>query len=124
MVVQREIRADDRKLLTAAIMKVAVLWGMTDDKLGAALSLPSSTIKQLRLEEAELDQASDGFENAQHLLRLARSLGAMLGSDESATRTWFSTYNVNLAARPIDLIENGGGLSAVGQHVEGHLNRV
>lgn len=119
-----EIDADDSKLLTFAIVRIAEFWDMTDTRLGLVLSLPASTVKRLRLKRAELDPASDGFEAAQLLLRIFLSLEVMFESDDVSMRAWLSTHNVDLAARPIDLIENREGLTAVGKYVDGHLDRV
>lgn len=123
MAVLREIRVDDSKLLTAAIEKIAEFWGITDTKLGTVMGLQHSTIKRLRLGKAELEMATESFEVSRNLLHLFRSVEQMFGGDDVSTRAWLSTYNVDLAARPIDLIETCKGLTAVSNYVGGYLDR-
>lgn len=115
---------DDGKLLTGAIARVAEFWGLTNAKLGAVLGLSPATVSRLRAGKAALDPASKSFEAGQFLLRLFRSLDALLGSDDMAARAWLATANLDLEARPIDLIDSFKGLMTVCDYVDAHRARV
>lgn len=115
---------DDGKLLTGAIARVAEFWGLTNAKLGAVLGLSPATVSRLRAGKAALDPASKSFEAGQFLLRLFRSLDALLGSDDMAARAWLATANLDLDARPIDLIDSFKGLMTVCDYVDAHRARV
>ncbi len=119
-----ETQARDGRILTSAIARIADFWGLTNAKLGAVLGLSAATISRLRAGKAELDPASKSFEAGQFLLRLFRSLDALLGSDDLAARSWLATPNLDLDARPIDMIDSFKGLMTVCDYVDAHRARV
>jgi uncharacterized protein (DUF2384 family) len=119
-----DIEAEDDRVLTAAVSRIADFWGLTNAKLGAVLGLSAATVSRLRSGQARLDAASKSFEAGQFLLRLFRSLDALLGSDDQAARSWLATRNLDLDARPIDLIDSFKGLITVCDYVDAHRARV
>lgn len=119
-----ELRASDGKVLTSAIARIAEFWALTNPKLGVILGVSESTASRLRSGKAELDPASKSFEAAQFLLRLFRSLDALLGSDDLSARSWLANTNLDLDARPIDLIESFKGLMTVCDYVDAYRARV
>ena len=119
-----EARADDSRILTTAIGRIAEYWGLSNAKLGTILGLSAATISRLRSGKTGLDTASKSFEAGQFLLRLFRGLDALLGSDDEAARSWLAARNLDLDARPIDLIESFKGLMTVCDYVDAHRARV
>lgn len=119
-----EVEEGDGKVLTTAITRIAEFWGLTNAKLGSVLGLSQATVSRLRSGRSELDPASKSFEAGQFLLRLFRSLDALLGSDDMAARTWLATPNLDLEARPLDLIDSFKGLMTVCDYVDAHRARV
>lgn len=119
-----EVEEGDSKVLTTAIARIAQFWGLTNAKLGTVLGLSQATVSRLRSGRSELDPASKSFEAGQFLLRLFRSLDALLGSDDMAARTWLATPNHDLEARPLDLIDSFKGLMTVCDYVDAHRARV
>src|SRR3990167_5922943 len=105
-----EVEEGDGKVLTNAISRIAEFWGLTNAKLGSILGLSQATVSRLRAGKSELDPASKSFEAGQFLLRLFRSLDALLGSDDLAARAWLATPNLDLEARPLELIDSFKGL--------------
>ena len=119
-----QIEPEDEEALTTAISKIADFWGLTNAKLGSILGLSPATVSRMRSGKAELDPATKSFEAGQFLLRLFRSLDALLGSDDMAARAWLVTPNLDLEAKPVDLIESFKGLMAVCDYVDAHRARV
>ena len=119
-----EVEEGDGKVLTTAIARIAEFWGLTNAKLGSVLGLSQATVSRLRAGKSELDPASKSFEAGQFLLRLFRSLDALLGSDDMAARAWLVTPNLDLEARPLDLIDSFKGLMTVCDSVDAHRARV
>jgi uncharacterized protein (DUF2384 family) len=119
-----QVEEGDGKVLTTAIARIAELWGLTNAKIGSVLGLSPATISRLRSGKAELDPASKSFEAGQYLLRLFRSLDALLGSDDTAARAWLATPNLDLGGRPIDLVDSFKGLMTVCDYVDAHRARV
>jgi len=117
-------QTDDDRILTSAIAKVADFWGLSNAKLGTVLGLSPATISRLRSGQTRLDPVSKSFEAAQFLVRLFRSLDALLGSDDAASRGWLAARNLDLEARPLDLIDSFKGLMAVCDYVDAHRARV
>ena len=119
-----EVEEGDGRVLTTAVARIAEFWGLTNAKLGSVLGLSQATVSRLRSGRSELDPASKSFEAGQFLLRLFRSLDALLGSDDMAARTWLATPNLDLEARPLDLIDSFKGLMTVCDYVDAHRARV
>ena len=117
-------KESDDKLLTSAISKIATFWGLSNVKLSSVLGLSEATISRLRSGKTFLDPASKSFEAGQFLLRLFRSLDALMGSDDDAAKSWLTSHNLDLEARPIDLIDSFKGLLTVCDYVDAHRARV
>jgi uncharacterized protein (DUF2384 family) len=117
--------APDRgSTLTAAIARVAEFWGLSNAKLGTILGVSAPTVTRLKQGTASLDPASKSFEAGQFLLRLFRSLDAMLGSDDAAAKRWLTTPNLDLGGKPIDEIDTMRGLITVCDYVDFYRARV
>jgi uncharacterized protein (DUF2384 family) len=114
----------DAQILTSAIGKIADFWGLSNAKLGTVIGVSAATVSRLRSGQAMLDPASKSFEAASYLLRLFRSLDALMGSDDGAARRWLVAQNLDLDARPVDLIDSFKGLMTVCDHVDSYRARV
>lgn len=115
--------ADDQAL-TSAVAKIADFWGLGNAKLGAVLGLSPATVSRLRSGQTKLDPSSKSFEAGQYLLRLFRSLDALMGSDDKAAKSWLAAPNLDLEARPLELIDSFKGLMTVCDYVDAHRARV
>ena len=115
---------DDAQILTSAVTRIAQAWSLSNAKLASILGLSPATASRLRNGQAQLDPASKAFEAGQFLLRLFRSLDALMGSDDDAARRWLVTTNLDLAAKPIELVDTFRGLIAVCDYVDGYRARV
>ncbi len=109
---------DESRVLTEAVGRVAMLWKLTNDQLGGILGLSPATASRLRSGGFALEPASKSFELGQYLVRLFRSLDAMMGSDDTASVAWLKTPNLDLGGRPIDLIRSIRGLGEVANYVD------
>ncbi|OAO00726.1 hypothetical protein A8B75_17605 [Sphingomonadales bacterium EhC05] len=118
------VKESDDKLLTSAIRKIAAYWCLSNVKLSSVLGLSEATISRLRTGKTFLDPASKSFETGQFLVRLFRSLDALMGSDDDAAKSWLASHNLDLEARPIDLIDSFKGLLTVCDYVDAHRARV
>ena len=119
-----QARKSDAQVLSSAIGRVADFWGFSNAKLGAVLGLSPATVSRIRSGRSVLDPASKSFEAGQFLLRLFRGLDALMGSDDDASRRWLAAANLDLDARPLDLIDSFKGLMTVCDYVDAHRARV
>ena len=117
-------RTDDDRILTSAVAKVADFWGLSNAKLGAVLGVSPATASRLRSGRTRLDPVSKSFEAGQFLVRLFRGLDAVMGSDDAAAQGWLGAVNLDLDARPLDLIDSFKGLMTVCDYVDAHRARV
>ncbi|QUS41210.1 DUF2384 domain-containing protein [Tardiphaga alba] len=109
---------DECRVLTEAVSQVALLWKLTNDQLGAILGLSPATASRLRSGAFTLEPTSKPFELGQYLVRLFRSLDAVMGSNDVGSMAWLRTANLDLGGRPIDLIRTIRGLSDVTDYVD------
>ena len=111
-------KPDRATALRAAIVRIAEFWSLNNAKLGIILGISPPTVSRLKRGTSELDPASKSFEAGQFLLRLFRSLDALLGSDDTASKRWLDTPNLDLGAKPIDKLDTMRGLIEVCDYVD------
>ena len=116
--------ADENRVLSQAVGRVAACWKLTNEQLGAVLGLSPATASRLRSGGYELDRSTKAFELGQYMVRLFRSLDALMGSDDQASMSWLKAANLDLGGRPIDLIRTISGLTAVTSYVDDYRARV
>lgn len=116
--------ADENRVLTQAVNRIAGCWKLTNEQLGAILGLSPATASRLRAGGYELDRTSKAFELGQYLVRLFRSLDALMGSDDHAAMSWLRSPNLDLEGRPIDLIRSIRGLGDVTHYVDDYRAQV
>jgi uncharacterized protein (DUF2384 family) len=115
---------DRAAALSAAIVRIAEFWALNNAKLAVVLGVSAPTISRLKRGTTELDPASKSFEAGQFLLRLFRSLDALLGSDDAAARHWLDTPNLDLGGKPIDKLDTMRGLIELCDYVDFYRARV
>src|SRR6186713_2981815 len=81
----------DGLLVANAVQRIAEFWNLTNEGLGQILGLSGSTVSRLRSGSWQFQPGTKSFELAQYLLRLFRSLDALLGSDDVAARSWLAS---------------------------------
>jgi uncharacterized protein (DUF2384 family) len=111
-------------VLTEAVRRVALFWKLTDQQLGAILGLSRASAARVRDGKLVLDPRAKSFEVGQYLVRLFRSLDALMGSDDQAARDWLRTPNLDLEQRPIELLSSFTGLSRLCDYVDAFRARV
>ena len=86
--------ADQNRILSEAVVRVAGCWQLTNEQLGAILGLSPASASRLRSGGFQLDRSSKAFELGQYLIRLFRSLDALMGSDDRAAMSWLKTASM------------------------------
>ncbi|QMW23924.1 antitoxin Xre/MbcA/ParS toxin-binding domain-containing protein [Sandaracinobacteroides saxicola] len=117
-------RSADDALISRAVARVAAFWHLTNAQLGAILGLSPASVSRLRAGAYTVKPGEKPFELALLLTRLFRSLDAFMGSDDAAARAWLATPNLDLGARPLDLLPSITGLIRVADYVDDHRARV
>jgi uncharacterized protein (DUF2384 family) len=110
--------------LTKAVRNVAQLLEIRQSALAHILGVSNATVSRLFAGAYVLSQdRGKEWEMAVLLVRLFRSLDAMLGHEEHA-RAWLNGENTALGARPAALLENVEGLVRVLHYVDAHRGRI
>lgn len=92
-------------VLTEAVLKAAELLDLQTRVLAAALGLSAPTISRMKNGKFVLERGSKAFELALVMVRVFRSLDAIVGGDAKSAQGWMRAENTILAARPIDKIQ-------------------
>ncbi len=100
-------------VVTKAVLNAAECLGLSGRQLGFVLGVSEPTVSRMRRGDFVLEVSSKPFELALHLVRLFRSLDAIVGGDQAVARAWLANENTALAARPLDLIQSIAGLMNV-----------
>ncbi len=106
-------------VLTKAVLRTATLLGLGLVGLGRVLGVSESSIARLSSGARTIDPASKEGELALLLVRLYRSLDALVGGDAQQRSAWLTSHNRALNGRPIDLIATTAGLVTTVAYLDG-----
>ncbi len=116
--------AADGEIITRALFKAAGHLAVKQKSLGRVLGENEATISRLKSGQKILKPASKQWEAALLFIRLFRSLDALMGSDDEASRDWLTSFNHDLAGVPSELIRTLQGLVHVVDYLDGFRARV
>jgi transcriptional regulator with XRE-family HTH domain len=108
-----EVKLSRGVVLTKAMIRAADRLGMSGKQLSEVIGLSAAQISRMKNGEAALSEASKPFELSALLVRVFRSLDAIVGGDESAIKLWMTSQNTALNGRPIDRMVSVQGLADV-----------
>lgn len=100
-------------VLTKAAMRAGARLGVSGKLLSDVLGISEAQVSRMRNGEADLSENTKAFELAALLVRVFRSLDAIVGGDEAAAKAWITSENTALGARPIDRMLSIQGLADV-----------
>ncbi|MGV8891368.1 MAG: antitoxin Xre/MbcA/ParS toxin-binding domain-containing protein [Burkholderiaceae bacterium] len=110
--------------LTKAVKNVAGLLQIKQLSVAKILGVSTATVSRLFAGTYVLSQErSKEWEFAVLLIRLFRSLDAVLGHGDNA-RKWLNGNNLALAGRPVELVETAEGLVRVLHYIDAHRGRI
>ncbi len=97
-------------VLTQAALRAADLLGLSNVELGRVLGISESSVSRLAGRTRLIDPASKEGELALLLVRVYRSLDALVGGDAAQRHAWLRSRNRSLNGRPVDLLATATGL--------------
>lgn len=98
------------QVLTRAVLRAADLLGLSSAALARILGVSEASVSRLASGARTVDPQSKEGELALLLVRVYRSLDALVGTDASQRQAWLRGQNRALNGRPIDLIQRTDGL--------------
>ncbi len=112
-------RPDPAATLAKATARAAAQLGLNGSALAAVIGASEATVSRILRGERPLAPQSKSGELAILLVRLYRSLDALVGNDEARRLAWMRSDNAALGGRPADLIRSVAGLAAVVAYLDG-----
>ncbi len=97
-------------VLTKALLRAAGLLGLSSAVLARVLGVSEASVSRLGAGARTVDPESKEGELALLLVRVYRSLDALVGTDASQRNAWLHGHNRALNGRPVDLIQRADGL--------------
>jgi hypothetical protein len=105
-------------VLTKAVLRAAELLELSSASLARVLGVSEASVSRLVSGARAIDPHSKEGELALLLVRVYRSLDALVGTDASQRKAWLHGGNRALNGRPADLIQRADGLVAVVNYLD------
>ncbi len=104
-------KAEKTAVISKAVINAAKLLGLSQAKLAQILGVSKSTVSRLHTDSYFLSPEKKEWELALLLVRLFRSLNAIVGGTAEDARRWLNSNNHALAdKKPVDIILSPEGL--------------
>lgn len=116
--------AERSAAISKAVSRAAGLLGLSNADLARAIGVSAATASRLRGGSYLLEPSTKPYELALLLIRLFRSLDAVVGGDETSLRSWMKTTNRALGGMPRDLVQTATGLVAAVDYVDAARARI
>ena len=100
-------------VLTRATLRSAGLLGLSNAVLAKAVGLSEASISRMSSGAKAFEVGSKPAELAALVIRVYRSLDALVGNSEEHRRLWMTSFNRALNATPKDAIQTAEGLVRV-----------
>jgi Protein of unknown function (DUF2384) len=100
-------------VLTKAVLRAAELLELPSNVLARILGVSEASISRLVGGSRTIDPTSKEGELALLLVRVYRSLDALVGTDATQRKAWLQSPNRALNGRPVELLQRADGLVGV-----------
>ena len=111
--IQIDTQPQKGKVVTMAVLRAADAMGLTAKRLAGVIGASEPTVSRMKAGVFVLDDKGKPYELAVLLIRLFRSLDAIVGGDATVLRQWLVNPNTVLGAKPIDKLQTVSGLTDV-----------
>jgi len=114
---------DPEHTLCKALFKAMDTLGLKQSALGRIIGLDRSSVTRLK-QRGTLNPESKEGELAAYVIRIFRSLFALMGDNEKAIQHWMKTPNTHLNGKPSELIQHAQGLVQVMGYLDSMRGKV
>ena len=105
-------------VLTKSLLRAAELLELSSASLARILGVSEASVSRLTSGARTVDPDSKEGELALLLVRVYRSLDALVGADAEQRKAWLHSANRALNGRPADLIQRADGLVGVVNYLD------
>ncbi len=109
---------DPGRVLGKAVLRAAAELGLSMKELGRVLGTSAASLSRLGHGRRALDPASKEGELALLVVRVFRSVDALLGGSGEAVRAWMRAGNTHLGGVPAERIQSVEGLVEVAGYLD------
>jgi hypothetical protein len=106
-------------VLTKASLRSAELLGLSRAALARVVGVSEATVSRMASGDRQFELGSKPAELAALLVRVYRSLDALVGNSEKHRKLWMSTFNQAFNQSPREAIESVDGLTRVVRYLDG-----
>lgn len=108
-----QIASDKSQTLTKALLRMASFWKLSGKDLSEIIGISESSATRLHQNKKMIAPNSKEGELAILLLRIYRSLNALVGNHHDKAYAWLHSHNTYFKNKPIHLMKTVQGLVLV-----------
>jgi transcriptional regulator with XRE-family HTH domain len=112
-------QVDPGQVLAKATTRASELLGLSGAALSRVIGVSEPTVSRLTKGQRGLDPHSKEGQLSLLLVRVYRSLDALVGTDGEKRLAWMRSHNKALGGKPVNLIERPDGLVATLNYLDG-----
>lgn len=124
MTMERPTSLTQEEVVSKAVSRAATLLGITNATLAHILGVSEATASRLRAGHYTLQPGTKPYEFSLLLIRLFRSLDAIMGGEKASLQSWLKSENHALGGIPVELIQSVTGLVATVEYVDAARARI
>ena len=113
-----EKAAEAGEVLSKALLRAADGLGLGRRQLATAVGVSEATLSRVARGKGTVNPTSKEGELGLLVIRVFRSLDALLGGDGEKVKAWMEASNHHLAGRPVELIQTVTGLVGVVEYLD------
>ncbi len=102
--------SEQGRVVTKAVVSAAERLGINAARVADVLGVSAPTVSRMKRLDFVLEPGAKSFELAVLLIRVFRSLDAIVGGDEAVARAWLRNHNDALGAVPAEKLTTITGL--------------
>ena len=118
------LEQDGGIVLGKALARGSALLGLSQREVAVAIGTSDATVSRVFAGRRGIDPMTKEGELAALLLRVYRSLDALVGGDDRAARAWLRAPNTHLGAAPATLLASVEGLVRVAEYLDAMRGRL
>ena len=109
---------DEAAVVTKAALRAADRLGLKSNSFARIVGVSEPSVSRMRRGDYRLTPEQKPFALAVLVIRLYRSLDAIVDGDDAVAQSWIRNENAALQGRPLDLIQSVAGLTHVIQYLD------
>ncbi|MGB3070925.1 MAG: antitoxin Xre/MbcA/ParS toxin-binding domain-containing protein [Ottowia sp.] len=113
------VKVDSGEVLAKATSRAGQLLGLSGAALARTIGVSEPTVSRIVRGHKSINPDSKEGELALLLVRVYRSLDALVGTDDQKRLAWMNSHNKALGGKPLKLIQSAEGLVATLHYLDG-----